>query len=73
MSGRSLGWIQKKTLNSTREKSSQVDALEESKATAWIYGAQNRGQNTLADAWEECQVDPGGESVLQERKIISGS
>jgi len=73
MSGRSLGWVQKKTLTSKREKSSRVDALEESGTATWIYGAQNRGQKTLVDAWEECQVDPGGESVLQERKIISGS
>jgi len=39
MPGRSLGWIQKKTLAFKRDKSSRVAALEESGAATWIYGA----------------------------------
>ena len=44
-------------------------ALEESEAATRDILSLNRRQKSLGDTWEESQGDPGGDSVLQKRKI----
>ena len=60
-------------VSSKREKSSRVAALEESGVATRNYGASNRGQKTLGDAWEKSQVVAGQDTFLKKKKIISGS
>jgi len=73
MPERSLRWVQDKTLSSRREKSSRVAALEESGVATRDILSVKQGEKYSGIYWEESQVEPGGESVHQKRKIMSGS
>jgi len=61
------------TDSSRREKSSRVATLKKSGVVTRDILSPKEKKMTNGDTWEESRVDPGGDSVLQKRKIISGS